>query len=451
MTKNTAVMLLLACIAPFTLSLSPYFLLTIIALEILCIFKYSSNPKTALWLTFLLTNLYFGISVFNFKLYDMVTLVIGLYIIIEFSLGAKSIKKKFIPYFLFSFLFIIYITLHYIYGISSSSDSFLEYSRYIFSFLVVIFFIKMNLSKKSVKEIVDFVPILALKNLISGFVVFYLSYQNNKSFSYQDAFLQFENYYVINEFRLVGFFSDPNKYYLYFIAIYLMIEIYKHAYKKNVHKEHLVKLILIFGMVSSLSRTAIVIVAVIIAAEIMNKILAIRYKNFKLPIYLLLITLSVFSVQYLKEAFDKIVLYNLTKIMGRESAFIYSPSLDEDARVLSSKQALESLKDNWLIGNGLYSWPDYYYMPPHNTFVSVIQDLGLIGFLLFLLCFISIKKFLKIEIFLALIIIPVHTLDLQSFRLYYFLLAFSIYLQVSNQSNQILATKKSQNNFKKVL
>ncbi len=122
---------------------------------------------------------------------------------------------------------------------------------------------------------------------------------------------------------------------------------------------------------------------------------------------------------------DKFI-YMITVLIGREESLIYSSSISESSRIMSWGVALESVSKNPIFGNGLYSWPEYYYMPPHNTFICIIQDTGIIGVLLFLVLSIYGIRNLPIHVALILLLIPMMTFDLQNYRLLYLVIAILV-------------------------
>ncbi|MEW8992890.1 O-antigen ligase family protein [Clostridium sp.] len=133
-----------------------------------------------------------------------------------------------------------------------------------------------------------------------------------------------------------------------------------------------------------------------------------------------LVVIIFFKSQVLE--FTNEIIYKTTKLLGRESTLRYSFDLVNDSRVISSRIALESVKNNIFIGNGLSYWKSLYYMPPHNTFVSIIQDTGIIGFVLFSLMNIYPLKKIPLHILMTLLLLPMVTLDLQNYRLLFMLI-----------------------------
>lgn len=423
----------IAFLNPLLAYISLNLLIASILIEFIVLFIQKDNKILNLWKIFILSSMYFGISILEMKLYDIVLILICLYsLLVLYKCNIKLNKGLFIKH-LGIYLLFLYLTCILLYT-QSDSAGIMEYLRYILSFMIVIVFAYSNFSIEQIKKLILFTPIIALKNIISGLIIYLLSTVKGSSLSFSTELISFQNHYSEGEIRLVGFYSDPNKYYLYFIVVYLLLEIYKKALGTKMDHEKMYKVLLIIGMISSLSRTAILIVIILIFFELLNKLISNRFRNIKILYYSFLSLLFFFNMDTLKYYFNKIVLNNLTILMGRESALIYSPSLEQDSRILASKIAIRSIEQNPIFGNGFYTWSDLYYMPPHNTFLIILQDIGVLGLLLYLISVFGILKFLKIEVIFALLVLPSITLDLQNFRMLYFVLAVSLFFQYNKNS-----------------
>ncbi len=83
----------------------------------------------------------------------------------------------------------------------------------------------------------------------------------------------------------------------------------------------------------------------------------------------------------------------LTRIISNKP--LETHSIEE--RMLFQGQSVNLIKDNWLIGQGIgnytlaifqkinATWPGYYYQPVHNIYLLIFAEVGVFGFLIFLL------------------------------------------------------------------
>ncbi|UOQ87012.1 O-antigen ligase family protein [Gracilibacillus salinarum] len=425
-------LILTAIINPLLAFAQPDLLIISVFLEFIILFTQKDNKIFNLWKIFILSSIYFGVSILGIKLYDIVLIIIVLSSLLGTLKSKMKLKKSIFIKHIEIYYFIIYLTCILIYQ-NSNSQEFMEYTRYIMSFLIVIIFAYSNLSVEYVKKLIKFTPVVAVKNFISGVLIFILSNVKGHELSTNSSWMNFKTHYNQGELRLVGFYSDPNKYYLFFIVTFLLIEMYKNALNTKLEHEKIIKTFLIVGIISSFSRTAIIIVILLVFTEILKLFIPQKFQKLKVVFYWLLALLFFLSIDILMEFMNKL-LYNLTIVMGRESSLIYSSSIEESSRIIASKIALGSIKQNMFFGNGFFTWNELYYMPPHNTFIFILQDIGIVGLLLYFICIMSIRYYLRIEIIIALLILPSITLDLQNFRLLYFVLALSIFFRYENES-----------------
>ncbi|MDU1538694.1 MAG: O-antigen ligase family protein [Paeniclostridium sordellii] len=428
MSKENKIILLLGIINPLLYYISPYLFLIALVFEFTIVIKNSRTLSEKLWKSFMLASMYFGVQMLGLKLYDIVILGFLPIIIIKNwgNILTNSTKRKHI---ILGCIYLIYLLLVLILN-NLELNQVLEFVRYALALLVIIsFYLTVN-NLKEFESIISILPIYALKNLFSGIIIMLLMMYTNFQDKFSLGLIKINIYNSLPEIRLTGFFSDPNKYFLYFVFLFIIYEFYQYMYRyKTIKVIDKYNLIFILGAISSLSRTGIIAIILYIILKFVN--IKLFYDNQKLflklfagGLILLLLICAIFP-QVIVAIADKFI-YTVTILIGREESLIYSSSLSESSRVMSWRVALNSVSDSPLFGNGLFSWKEFYYMPPHNTFVAIIQDTGFVGLVMFI-AFIGFGILnLPINITLILLLIPMMTFDLQNYRLLYLLVAILV-------------------------
>lgn len=428
MSKENKIILLLGIINPLLYYISPYLFLIALVFEFTIVIKNSRTLSEKLWKSFMLASMYFGVQMLGLKLYDIVILGFLPIIIIKNwgNILINSTKRKHI---ILGCIYLIYLLLVLILN-NLELNQVLEFVRYALALLVIIsFYLTVN-NLKEFESIISILPIYALKNLFSGIIIMLLMMYTNFQDKFSLGLIKINIYNSLPEIRLTGFFSDPNKYFLYFVFLFIIYEFYQYMYRyKTIKVIDKYNLIFILGAISSLSRTGIIAIILYIILKFVN--IKLFYDNQKLflklfagGLILLLLICAIFP-QVIVAIADKFI-YTVTILIGREESLIYSSSLSESSRVMSWRVALNSVSDSPLFGNGLFSWKEFYYMPPHNTFVAIIQDTGFVGLVMFI-AFIGFGILnLPINITLILLLIPMMTFDLQNYRLLYLLVAILV-------------------------
>lgn len=428
MSIENKIILLLGIINPLLYYLSPYVFLIALVFEFIIVIKNSDTLIEKLWKSFLLASMYFGVQILGLKLYDIVILGFLPIIIIKNwrNIDIDNVKKR---HLILGGIYLIYLLLIFIFK-KSGINQILEFIRYAMALLLIGEFYLTVKDLKEFESIVDVLPIYALKNLFSGVVVMILMMYGNFQDKFNLGLININIYNSLPEVRLTGFFSDPNKYFLYFVFLFIIYEFYNYMYKyKTIKVIDKYNIIFIVGAISSLSRTGIIAIIAYIVIKFINiKLFYNKQKLFlKLFIGCIVTVLLIFAIfpDVIVAIADKFI-YTVTVLIGREESLVYSSSLSESSRIMSWKVALNSTSDSLFFGKGLFSWKDFYYMPPHNTFVAIIQDTGFVGLGIFII-FIGFGILnLPIHITLILLLIPMMTFDLQNYRLLYLLVAILV-------------------------
>lgn len=430
MSKENKILLALGVLNPILYYISPYLFLIAILGEHIIVIKNSETLVDKLWKSFILASMYFGVQIAGFKLYDII--IIGFLPVIIMNIENRKnlfANKEKMNHLKLSLIYICYLAIILILN-KFRYNQILEFIRYSMAILTMIsFYLTVN-KIEDLKNVIEVLPIYALKNLFSGIVVMILMMYFKFNDTFSALLVKVNIYNSLPEIRLTGFFSDPNKYFLYFIFILIVYEFYMYTYKyKDIKVIDKINIVFIIGAISSLSRTGIIAIIVYLFIKFINlKFFYDKQKIFlkvSLVIILVLGSICLIFPNAIIGLADKFI-YMITVLIGREESLIYSSSISESSRIMSWGVALESVSKNPIFGNGLYSWPEYYYMPPHNTFICIIQDTGIIGVLLFLVLSIYGIRNLPIHVALILLLIPMMTFDLQNYRLLYLVIAILV-------------------------
>ena len=92
-------------------------------------------------------------------------------------------------------------------------------------------------------------------------------------------------------------------------------------------------------------------------------------------------------------------------------------------------EAINLWRENWFIGLGLGSWENYVpgHKYPHNLFLEILAETGLIGFLLMSFLLLWLKQNEYYIIFLTGICLQLTSGDVSYFR-YYFIFSLALFL-----------------------
>ena len=221
--KENILLILLGVLNPILYFINPYLLLIGIMIELFIVYTYSKNLSDKVWKIYLLASMYFGVSIFNIKLYD---LVIFIFVPILFIKNTIRLTKYKYNHILIMSIYLLYLTIILVFK-NNINSGVSEYFRYLIGFITIIILYYTTHSIFDMKSVVKFIPILALKNIIMGLLVwFFINYFNmNKNFISSIFNVSISN--TESEFRIAGFFSDPNKYFTYFLSLLVIYEFYK--------------------------------------------------------------------------------------------------------------------------------------------------------------------------------------------------------------------------------
>lgn len=426
--KSDKFLILMAILNPILYYINPILLIISIVVEMGVIFTEKELFHKKFWKGFLLAITYYGIGILKIKIYYWVFILSLPYIVFFVKNDLNKKKKMFLAVAaIFTFYLTIDLFIHKIKGYTIS-----EYLRYVMCFIILYITMKTIKDFKELDEITDSFKVVAIVNIISGVIVAIFSLIKSLNFKCAtNNHLYFVDIFrSTSHFRATAFFSDPNLYFAFFIfllAIYEIVMFFKD--EKNVKFFDLTNVLLMIAILISYSRTGIIAIAI----YLITKFIAIKILKANETLNTIVwSTVIVFGVLifgvFFKEVLDLLnwILYHLTLLIGRKSALIYSSSFTDSSRVKSWEVAIHSLKDHWMLGRGLNFWKEIYYMPPHNSFIMILQESGIIGLALFLGLIIYSFKRVPLYITICLIIIPMVTLDLQNFIMLFVFMAIGI-------------------------
>lgn len=191
--------------------------------------------------------------------------------------------------------------------------------------------------------------------------------------------------------RSVGFEKDPNVFATYFF-IPLSYTLTYYFETKNIRDKIIsIFFTLLFLVVISFtfSRTAYLIVFII------TVYLIIKQKDYVTP-------LLIISAVFLLLVFDEGTRIQVQNILSRFMK-LFDGAADDSSRVrlLLAGSSIQMLFDSWFLGVGFRGFPKYFVKyhslyetigvnEPHNLFYTVLAELGIVGFIVFMIIIISI-------------------------------------------------------------
>ena len=420
------IILLAGVINPLTYFISPGILLLSLLIEVVGLYFLLDSFEKKLWVIYLFLFQYFSIAILNIKLYDLMTLLVlgTVYVNPRKTLKRATIYDHRIQVMLFCIILILPVLVVFSMKLSLA---FVEYMRYLMCLVILVIF---SSSKVDLLKIRIFFLPLVLSNLATGVILYFLTYKLFGYYPFEGPIFTVDYHYHEIEHRLSGFSSDPNKYYLYFFSIVLVVDLLEETYSRIVQiKANRIRLLCIGAAVLSLSRVAF-LSALGYAAVRYFRVKLLRRNN-KLYFQILVFTVIFLGVNFnsIVDLLDSSIRF-LTELAGRERTLAYAPSLTESNRMRIWVESINLIKNNWLTGYGLFSWKAFLPYPPHNTILNLLLDFGIVGLTLYLYLYWPVLKRCYLESYIFLFLLPFMTLDLQSYRLFYILLSVVLFKSV---------------------
>lgn len=409
-------------INPLILLINPYLFVAVLALQFIALAIIIRDFNEKVWVVFLYSFLYYGVTVIFFKIYDLVII----FSLVAFAMFFRktTVFSAFRSGYVWIFIaWLLFMLLHMIFY-RQIPESKIEFVRHVMSFLVIILFSFRSLKGAAFDRYFTTIAITALFQVIMVyFITYYLDFRE-----VMDRFLRVEIFAHETEQRGVGFFRDPAKYYVFLFTIIIIADELERIEKRKIVTP-LLLIVAFTGSVLALSRAGIIGLAAYISVRFIRKALfRDQYKLFYqiavCAIFLLIVNYSLFL------RLGDYITYQVTAMTGRTGTLATEGKITEGNRMMVWSTTLEKVKERPLLGYGLgmnSAMTDPYYenssidllpFPPHNTFLSLLFDIGIIGLGFYLIIFLPIFRKFYQEHILFLFILPLMILDMQGYRLY---------------------------------
>ena len=425
----TAVLILLCLITPFAYIVSPYIFLVVLMCEAFLFVHKISGTGNRFLILLLLGVMFSCISIAGIRLYDLVIVVAFIVTLVK-KRGHILVTPNVVPF----------LALVVLVGITQGgSENLTETLRYI---ICILLFITAFNNEYNFGDVQNYLMGIALANIYYAVAVFGLNTLGRIS-DYNG--IVSSNIYVISslsEVRLSGFFSDPNKYMAFCLAVLFIVELW---IQKGKFKNLLI-LILCISSLISLSRTAILS----LLAYLFFKVIKVVYEKSKvlsvalgsaiiIAIILLIVNPDVFSagVNYLY--------VTSTRLMGRKQTLSINANLQSDNRTLIWRQAIGLIGEHPILGHGWNSIRELLPYPTHNTVLELLLDSGIVGLVCYLILMRKLFFNKYYEYTIPFIWVPILLLDMGGYRMLFLLLGLvSVYANSITQDSysQELPTAK---------
>lgn len=397
--------LLVALILPFAFVVNIVLFLALTTVFIILLMKSVGTTTEKFLIAFCASVLFSGISVLGVRPYDIIIIFSLCCVIIKTRMNVKICKS------IFPFLVIVVC----ICCINYSSDALLESIRYVISLLLLV--VVLNIGRCSFDNLGNQFAIIGIANIIMALLTLLLFVKGTLT-NYSLSIIETNLFLSNRETRLFGFFSDPNKFMTFSFAMLFIIEYFM---KKSKRKTFLI-LIYVVASVLSLSRTAILVIAIYLGCKILRKI----EKDSKGVFYITLI-LGVFILLFLfvsdeSENLINLVYSSMAKILNREWTASLGDTVTEDSRFLIWKQALKYIVEKPIVGNGWMSNTFLLPYPTHNTVLALLLDGGIITLVVFITLFWPVIKIKQWELTIPFVFVPLLLLDLQNYRMLFLII-----------------------------
>lgn len=358
----------------------------------------------------LYTTLFSGVSVAGFRPYDLIILPAAVYLVIK----KRSISG--IPIRLAPFFVVI------IFGLfnNMSTDSLMEAIRYL---TCIILFLEIRTERYDLTDCCSEMIAITISNMFYAVSVFMMI--SSGHFSNYTSGLVTSNVfkYSLTELRLNAFFSDPNKYMAFCFALIFIAM----AFVEKGHKRNILIVLTSIASVITLSRTALIVIAVFIGL----RILVILRKKTKVGFYaalFVMMTIALIAI-FFPEWIDSVVneLYVMaSRLMGRERQLELSSTVQGDNRTRIWKMAIDLIGDKPLLGHGWMSNEWLLPYPTHNTFLAILLDGGILALTAYIIMFVPMIKSKRWDLTLSCVLVPSAMLDLQNYRMWFLILGLLV-------------------------
>lgn len=406
--SNLVLLLLITAFTPLAYAIkSPLIIIMLLLSIILILLDKNMVFNEKCFVIYILLFSYFGVGFSFIKFYDLFMI---LFLLIRIIRQDKIVSLRIS---IMSIMFLVVIILSFINQSNLNISTGIEIFRYFLCIATVFSFSNLTIDYDNIRKPLF---IIALGLIVQGIEVCILFLKYNIQ-PVTSPFLTVEFYNDFHETRVSGFFSDPNKYFLFFL--FLIIIMYQLDDK---HKDSI--LLNFIGAISSLSRTVFLSIA---SYGITYVIEFSEHKKWKVYLKLLLIIfLSFLGYLLFKDTIIPLindVFLKMLELLGRDRTAEINSNIQEDNRVQIWKTVINYLPLRPILGNGPLSYSSFGMQhPTHNTYLNLILDYGFAGVVTYFSLISDLFKKIPVRFVVSFILIPMFFLDLGNFRLIFLLI-----------------------------
>lgn len=391
---------------PVAFVINPLLLLFMVVCQMISYLRCAETMEDKFLLLFLCATTFTGISVFSFKIYDILILSFFVYAV------ARHDKDLYITSEQILYLFVVFVVslFHF------NNTALLETSRYVFSIMLMILIQSGHIEfGKYQTEILH----IMLANLYYAVCVYILTSREWVQ-NYSGTVISTSIYMEYAEVRLNGFFTDPNKYTVFCFTMLILVKLF---FDDSRIKKAAMFILGIAAVISG-SRMGLVGIIVFLMFEGFS---VFREQNRIVASFLFCGTLLVSAVWIVcPDIFTTILnegYFLVTEILGREHTLELFKNVSEDGRVVVWRMAASYIAEHPFLGHGWLSYGELLPYLTHNTFLSLLLDGGILMLATYLFFFRKVFWGKNWIIMIPLFFLPVFLLDLSNLRMHYLLLA----------------------------
>lgn len=407
---NKWLTILIYLITPFAFVINIYFFIILIIMQ--CLIILMSKKKYADKFLIILLNslLYSGISILGLRLYDWIIIFVFIWLIIA-QKGHVKIQFRFIGF----LLGVVFVFIYH----GMPSNEVLEVVRYLISVILVIIILNITPNLNNITEYIMRICLANLYNAIVICVLMTLGWIHNYTFSFFST-----NIYIYSgELRMNGFFSDPNKYMTFALAMIVLVDIFV----ENVEYKRRIIVLLSLSAILSLSRTAILCLGIYYVLKLIRYLQVRDFRLFYITIVVLaiLIVCLLFFPDMINTMLNNLFIF-AANILGRQKTIEINATVQSDNRVIIWKMAREYIVRKPILGNGWMAYSELLPYPTHNTIISLLLDGGIVMLGIYIYTFWFLYTYKRYDVVIPCVIIPSLFLDLGNYRMWFLLLAMII-------------------------
>ena len=365
---------------------------------------------------------YSSVSFVGLRFYDWIIIFSFIYVLINRK-GHVAIPVRLL---IFSTSIFLIFLFH-----GMETNEILEVVRYFVSILLIVVVLNTQPDINLISESIIRICKVTLYNAIIVFVMIQLGRVHNS----MSSFFSTNVYIYSREVRLNGFFSDPNKYMTFCLALLFIIDLFVEnpIYKRNGI------LILSIATVLSMSRTALLCLALYFFFKFLLKL---KEKSFAFFLCCI-ITFSVVCIILLArpDIINRIIneLYTLAaQVLGRKHTLEINATMKEDNRVYVWGKAIQFISQKPFFGNGWLAYESLLPYPTHNTVLSLLLDGGAFVLMIYLYIFWPLFSSKRLDATISCVILPMLMLDLGNYRMLFLLLALIMLPQKEQICNEVI-------------